>query len=164
MMIMKNILFPTDFTPQSLSVLELYIKSNSTYKNTIVLFAAFEMPESEQDVVGADNKPHLLVMNEEFRKGCKRLKEKYAERISNIYYKYMYGNTVKVFKNHLEFNDIDEVFFPEAYTLIQPHQRFLNPASFINAAPVKIIREVPVVPAQKPKQVIMQKRELSASY
>jgi hypothetical protein len=164
MMIMKNILFPTDFTTQSLSVLELYIKNNSTYKNTIVLFAAFEMPDSEQDVIGSDSKPHLQLMNEEFRKGCKRLKEKYAEKIGNMYYKYMYGNTQKLFKNHLEFNDIDEIFFPEAYTLTQPHQRFINPGSFINAATVKVIREVPAAPAQKSKQVVTQKRELTAAY
>lgn len=44
MMIMKTILFPTDFTPQSLSVLEQYIKSNAILKSTVVLFAAFEMP------------------------------------------------------------------------------------------------------------------------
>lgn len=161
---MKNILFPTDFTTQSLHVLELYIKGEASYKNTIVLFAAFEMPDSEQEVIGADNKPHLQVMNEEFRKGCKRLKEKYAEKIGNIYYKFMYGNTLKLFKNHLEFNDIDEVFFPAAYKLIQPHQRFVDPGSFINAAPIKVIREIPVAPVQKPKQVATQKRELVASY
>ena len=164
MMIMKTILFPTDFTPQSLSVLEQYIKSNATLKSTVMLFAAFEMPDSEQDVIGAGNKPHLQVMNEEFRKGCKRLKEKYAGKIGNIYYKYMYGNTFRVFKNYLEFNEIDEIFFPDGYKLIQPHQRFVDPCSFISAAPVKLIREIPAMPASKPKQVVTRKQELSVSY
>jgi hypothetical protein len=164
MMIMKTILFPTDFTPQSLSILEQYIKGVSASRSTIILFAAFEMPDSEQDVIGAGNKPHLQVMNEEFRKGCKRLKEKYAERIGNIYYKYMYGNTGKVFKNYLEFNEVDEVFFPDGYQLIQPHQRFINPGSLLNNTSVKIIREIPVMQTAKPKPVMTVKKELSVSY
>lgn len=164
MMIMKNILFPTDFTTQSLHLLELYIKSLTTNKNNIVLFAAFEMPDSEQEVIGAENKPHLQLITEEFRMRCNRLKEKYATTIGNIHYKFIYGNSLKVFKNHLEFNEIDEVFFPDAFRLIQSHPRFLDPRIFMNAAQVKVIKDIPVAPAQKPKQMITKKTELVASF
>ncbi|KYP13173.1 MAG: hypothetical protein A1D16_20835 [Flavihumibacter sp. CACIAM 22H1] len=164
MLIMKNILFPTDFTPQSLGVLEQYIKGASGSRITIILFASFEMPASEQEVVGAGNKPHLQVMNEEFRKGCKKLKEKYAGLIGNIFFKYMYGNTRQVFRNYLDFNEIDQIFFPEGFQLMQPHPRFLDPSSLINNAGIPVIRELPTVANSRPKQAAGLKTELSASY
>jgi hypothetical protein len=164
MLIMKNILFPTDFTSQSLGVLEQYIKGSGGSRYTIILFASFEMPGSDQDVVGAGNKPHLQVMNEDFRKGCKKIKEKYAAKIGNIYFKYMYGNTRQVFRNYLEFNEIDQIFFPEGFQLMQPHPKFIDPSALINNAGIPVIRELPSVQVSKLKQTPSLKAELSTSY
>lgn len=139
---MKNILFPTDFTAQSLRTLELYVKGVTGMRFNIILFAAFQMPDSDQDAVGS--RPHLAVMNETFRKGCKKLKEKYTDKIGQIHYKFMYGTTKQVFRNYIDFNEIDLILFPDGYTIGKPHEKSIDPAALINGSSLSVIREMPV--------------------
>lgn len=161
---MKKILFPTDFSAQSLNILEQFIKNTAEKKLTIVLFAGFSMPDSEQDVIGFGNKPHQMVLNEVFRKGCRRLKEKHAEKLANIYYKYMYGNSRNVFRNYLDSNEIDQILFPDGMQFSTPHARFINPGSLVLTAPLTIIRTIPAPITKKPKAMVMIKKELTVAY
>lgn len=160
---MKNVLFPTDFTQQSLASLEQFVKCATGAKFNVLLFAAFELPSSEQETIGSSNKPHLLVMNESYRKGCKKLKEKYAEKVGNIHFKYMYGSSRQVFRNYLEFNEVDQIFFPEGVQFQQPHERFVQPGALVNSSQLPVIKNLTPVPQAKSIQVASFEPELSAA-
>jgi hypothetical protein len=136
---MKTILIPTDFSTASLQLIEetiLYFKPDSI---NIILFHAFSMPQSLQDITGHDSRPHLRVMNEPFRKACKRIKDKYGAHVYNITYRHMYGNTVSVFKHYLQFNKIDSIVFPAHYHLQLIHDRSVDPEYMINQCNYPVI-------------------------
>jgi hypothetical protein len=139
---MKTILIPTDFTSASLQLIEETILFLQPEPVNIVLFHAFEMPQSMQDVVGVENKPHLQVMNERFRKGCKRIKNKYSASVSNIHYRHMYGNTVSVFKHYLQFNKIDCIVYPSTLTMQTVHPRSIHPDKLIKKSGCQVITSV----------------------
>ena len=141
---MKTILIPTDFTSASLQLIEESILFLQPVPVNILLFHAFEMPTSMQDITGFDNKPHLQVMNEPFRKGCKRIKAKYPLNVYNILFRHMYGNTVSVFKHYLRFNKVDGIVYPESCILQAVHHRSVHPGKMIKKSRYPII--VPVLP------------------
>jgi hypothetical protein len=138
---MKNILIPTDFTLQSINMLDNYLESIHQKNINLVFFSVFALPESEQDIVGSSAKPHLQVMNEPFRKACKKLKAKYDDTIATIQYKYLYGNSRQVFNNFLEYNKIDLIFCPYQHFEF-PHKKCMDPLPIIKAVKIPVIHEL----------------------
>jgi hypothetical protein len=141
---MKTILIPTDFTSASLQTIEETIRYFRPEPVNIILFHAFEMPGSMQDVVGADNKPHLQVMSERFRRGCKRIKDKYGSVVYNIGFRHMYGSTVRVFKNYLQFNKVDLIVYPSNQLLQPVHKKSVSPDQMIKKCGYTVISSVAV--------------------
>lgn len=139
---MKTILIPTDFTSASLQLIEESILFLQPEPVSIVLFHAFDMPQSMQDVVGSGNKPHLQVMNERFRKGCKRIKNKYSSFVYNIHFRHMYGDTLSVFKHYLQFNKIDCIIYPSALTVQMVHPRSVQPDKLIKKCGCQVVTSI----------------------
>lgn len=139
---MKTILIPTDFTSASLQLIEESILFLQPEPVTILLFHAFEMPTGMQDIAGSGNKPHLQVMNERFRKGCKRIKSKYPANVYNILFRHMYGSTVSVFKHYLRFNKVDCIIYPESFVLQTVHHRSVHPGKMIKKSGLPVIASV----------------------
>ena len=150
---MKTFLIPTDFTSASLQLIEETIRCCRPERVNIILFHAFEMPQSMQDIVGTGSKPHLQVMNERFRRGCKRIKEKYGPVVENIVFRHMYGNTVSVFKNYLQFNKVDAIVFPDGFLYHAVHDRSVDPARLIKKSKYPVISTL--APESKPGIVSM---------
>jgi hypothetical protein len=157
---MKTILIPTDFTSASLQTIEETIRYFRPEPVNIVLFHAFEMPESMQDAVGSDNKPHLQVMSERFRRGCKRLKDKYGAAVYNIGFRHLYGNSVRVFKNYLEFNKVDLIVYPNNQQWQATHQRSVAPDHLVEKCGCPVISSVAVEKAANAATLITQDGKL----
>lgn len=138
---MKNILIPTDFTPQSMTMLENYLETVGTKNINLVFFTAFTLPDSEQDIIGSDAKPHLQVLNEPFRKACRKLKSRFEGTIATIQYKYLYGNSRKVFAIFLQHNKIDLIFCPQQHFEF-PNKKCINPLPLVKTAKVPVIYEL----------------------
>jgi len=136
---MKTIMIPTDFTTASLQLMEETILVFKPESVNIVLFHAFTMPQSMQDIVGTESKPHIQVINERFRKSCKRIKDKYSDYVNNIHYRHLYGNTMRVFKHYLQFNKIDCIVYPTNYFLQMTHARSVDPDQLIRKCGYPVI-------------------------
>jgi hypothetical protein len=132
-------MIPTDFTAASLQLMEETILVFKPEPVNIVLFHAFTMPQSMQDIVGADSKPHIQVINERFRKSCKRIKDKYSDYVHNIHYRHLYGDTLRVFKHYLQFNKIDCIVYPSNYFLQITHPRSVDPDRLIRKCGYPVI-------------------------
>lgn len=130
---MTNLLIPTDCSVNSVKNVEQVLKSLSGRKVNIVLFHAFSLPTSSIDLItGASKYPYHEVMNENFRQACKQLKDRFPQNIQKINFKYMLGDTLAVFRNFADANDIDMIYVPENYNYTKIHDRSLNPLSFFN--------------------------------
>jgi hypothetical protein len=141
---MKTILIPTDFTSASLQTIEETIRFFRPDPVNIILFHAFEMPGSLQDIVGPGSRPHMQVMSERFRRGCKRIKDKYGPVVYNIVFRPLYGNTVRVFRNYLEFNKVDVIIYP-SNQMVQPvHERSVSPDQMIKKCGYTVISSMAV--------------------
>jgi hypothetical protein len=138
---MKNILIPTDFTLHSINMVENYLERLNQKNINLIFFSVFALPESEQDIVGSSAKPHLQVMNEPFRKACKKLKGKFEDTIATIQYKYLYGNSRRVFTNFLEYNKIDLIFCPQQHFDF-PHKKCIDPHPLIKAVKTPVSHDV----------------------
>lgn len=161
---MKTIMIPTDFTAASLQLMEETILLFKPEPVSIILFHAFTMPQSMQDIIGSENKPHLQVINERFRKSCKRIKDKYSACVYNIHYRHMYGNTVRVFRHYLQFNKIDCIVYPSNYFLQLPHARSVDPDRLIHRCGYPVISSlIPETTIHKSASVVNKNGDLLTS-
>jgi hypothetical protein len=100
------------------------------------------MPASMQDIVTSADKPHLQVMNEAFRKGCKRIKDRHQQYVHNICFRYMYGETKAVFRQYLAFNKIDQIVYPSSLFLQTAHERSVHPDKLIKNCGTPVIHSI----------------------
>ncbi|MCA0397797.1 MAG: hypothetical protein LCH51_10355 [Bacteroidetes bacterium] len=153
---MKTILIPTDFSDNAFSQVEQLLSNSIQEKVKLVFFHAFKMPESEQDLLGDNAKPHSAVLNETFRKGCVRLKEKFPA-ISQIAYRYMYGDSRSVLQHFINHNDISHLFLPEGITVSLVNPRSVDITNKLIATGLPVIQ-----PIREQLRVRFQPREKQA--
>lgn len=153
---MKTILIPTDFSTAAFAQVEQMLSNLALEKVQLYFFHAFEMPGSEQDLVGANAKPHLAVLNEDFRKVCVRLKEKYPGQVNQIAYRYLYGNSKAVLCHFLDHNDITHLFLPEGMLPAMVNPRSLDITQQLVATGLPVIQ-----PVKEQLRVRFQSREKS---
>lgn len=160
---MTNLLIPTDCSVNSVKNVEQVVKSLGGRKVNIVLFHAFNLPTSSLDLItGAHKHPYNEVMNENFRQACKQLKDRYPQNIQRINFKYMLGDTLGVFRNFADANDIDMIYVPEAYSYLKIHERSINPLSFFNKCGIPFYK-LPVFETIT-REVVEETRETELSY
>ncbi len=137
---MKNVLIPTDFTAQSLQLVNKTAEALKGEKFNIVLFHAFNMPDSITDLmfIGRE-KIYKGLVTDDFRNQCKKLKNLYFDTIHSICFKYMYGSTVRVFKNFADANDIDLIVLPADLRLQMPHKYSIDPCSFFRKSGITVL-------------------------
>lgn len=111
---MTHILIPTDFTTRSVSFAE-EIANDLPDKCSIIFFHAFDVPESLLHAIHKSGlRNHHNLITEELRTECRKLSQR-CRQIVNISYRIMYGNSLAVFRNHVESNNIDLIYVPFHY-------------------------------------------------
>ena len=141
---MTNILIPTDFSAASFDMAEQAVKCLNREVN-IILFHAYEMPFFYMDLYRMDKPPYYNMLNDNFRQGCKQLKERYPHLINKICFQYMQGNTNILFKNFAAANDIHLIVCPATYVYTKTHARSLNPIPFFKKSGIPILQDLTVV-------------------
>jgi hypothetical protein len=138
---MTNILVPTDFTPASLKMAENALKIGNYDKCNLVLFHAFQMPDSPYDILGACYRdPSCELITEQFRLACKQLKDEYAKKVNGIYVRCLTGSTRAVFRNFAEANDIDLIYCPEEYVFRPAHTRSVDPCYLFKKCGIPMLK------------------------
>ncbi|MEX6688551.1 hypothetical protein QTN47_13645 [Danxiaibacter flavus] len=139
---MKNILIPTDFTVQSLQLVVNTAETLSDKELNIVLFHAFDTPSDIMDLMFLKRNPlYEGLMNESFRRECRRLKMKYGSVIGSITFRHFYGNTRPAFKNFIRANAISLVVWPKEYLMYTGYRHSINPERLIKTCGVEILSE-----------------------
>ncbi|MES2647067.1 MAG: universal stress protein [Bacteroidota bacterium] len=142
---MANILVPTDFTPASLKLAEEAIKKTGESCPNIILFHAFELPDSPFDLLTSSYKePYIKLMSEPFRQACKQLKDEYPKQVNKILIRCMNGNSKALFRNFAEANDIDLIYCPDHYVFSKVHDRSVDCISYFKKAGIPLLKEAGV--------------------
>lgn len=140
--IMTNILIPTDFSTASLQLAEQAVQALEIKAANIILFHAFEMPDSEFDLlVPGRKKPYTNLMTDDLRHACKQLKEQYPKNIQKICFKFMEGSTVNLFRNFVDANEVDLIVCPDHYNYKPVHKLSVDPRALFKKSGIKVIRE-----------------------
>ncbi len=150
---MKNVLIPTDFTLNSLAHVSAAVKAIRG-KCSIILFHAFDMPESLIDAMHRSGiKGHSNLITEELRLRCRKIKFENPS-IADISFKIMYGTTIMAFRNYAEGNDIDFIYLPEGYTYKAVVRDSVDPTKWFKKSGIKIVQVQPA-----PETQVAQPRE-----
>jgi hypothetical protein len=137
---MLNILVPTDFSPASVKMAEAALQSGNYETCNVILFHAFELPNSPFDLLGCYRDPSCELMTESFRQACKQMKDEYGKQINKIIVRCMTGHTRAVFRNWAEANDIDLIYCPEEYFFKPAHTRSVDPLYLFKKCSIPVVK------------------------
>jgi len=135
---MKNILVPTDFSLLSLDQVGIAAKAFKG-KCSIILFHAFDMPESLIHTISRTGiKSHYSLVTEAMRLKCRKVKSE-SSNISEIAVKFMYGTTLMAFRNYVEANDVDFIFLPDDYRFVPVVGESVDPTQWFKKSGVVVL-------------------------
>ena len=139
---MKTVLIPTDFSLVSLNIVKQAAAYFSDERVRVVLFHALHAPTDIQDLLSINSRvPHEKI-TEEFRHTCAAIKRKSNDAIAHISFQYLYGNTTAVFKNFIEANSIDCIFFPSHIVLQNAYANSVDMGSLFRHASIPFITSI----------------------
>jgi len=140
---MTNILIPTDFTATSLQLAVQAIQALDAKNANIILFHAFEMPDSEFELLAPHRpKPYTGQFTDVFRQECKQLKDQYPKAIQKICFKWMEGSGAGLFRNFIDANEIDVIYCPDHYQYKPIHKLSVDPRPLFKKSGIRVLREV----------------------
>ncbi|MBC8033402.1 MAG: universal stress protein [Chitinophagaceae bacterium] len=137
---MKNVLIPTDFTPESLQLINQIPMVMQGERCNVILFHAFDMPSNEMDLIFIGRERiYKEYLTEAFRAQCKKIRNLHFDAIAAICVKCMYGNNVRVFRNFAEANAIDLIMVRDNLDLAMPHKYSIHPVSILKKSGIPVI-------------------------
>lgn len=146
---MINILVPTDFTVASVSWIRAAVRASKSDECNIILFHAFAIPDSPFDLLANDEPPVPSgILTDAFRVACKQAKMEANKKVRKIVVRTLRGNSRPLFRNFIDANGIDMIYFPEDAVLTKPHPLSLDPSPLFKDCGAPIVREYPG--AQRP--------------
>lgn len=161
---MTNILIPTDFKATSLSIAENAVRTLAVEKCNIILFHVFALPSSPFDLLGNGAKdPAYDLMSESFRIACKQLKDNYAKKISKINLKCMKGDSIMLFKNFIDANDVDLIYCPDDFIFSKVHPQSVNPLPLFNKSGIPVVKETASRQKAAQPATVLQYMQVSTS-
>lgn len=137
---MKNVLIPTDFSNDCFQLIGKAAETLSNEKFNVILFHAFDIPANLGDLMflGRD-KIYANLVSDEFRSSCKKVKNLYIKNVNSISVRYMYGTTVRLFRNFADANEINLIVLPAGIQLGMPHKHSYNPVNMLKRSGIEIL-------------------------
>lgn len=125
---MKNVLIPTDYTVESIKIIEALIFSKKCEQVNFVFVHAFKISDSITDLLMLSRRSKDYEhISDEFYTALNQCKSKYAKEINNIRLEYFYGNTVAAFKNFLDALNIDHIAYAKDHQFSSINKYSINP-------------------------------------
>ncbi|ODT93247.1 MAG: hypothetical protein ABS85_06475 [Sphingobacteriales bacterium SCN 48-20] len=138
--VMRNVLIPTDFSIESLQLVERAVAALDDQSMNIILFHAFDIPSHAPDMLGSSRRvPYAHLLTDEFRNACRRIKTSNARTVQNIHIRHFYGNTVAVFRNYIDAHDIDMIICPEPFVFRAVSDQSVNPESLFRKSGIPVL-------------------------
>lgn len=139
----KTILFPTDFTIESLNVVKTVLNDvNPNMKCDIILVHGIRMSDSISDLLFFSKSRFIEeISNEAFDDACEVIRNKFDSRINSIRTDIFSGYNQNAFNNFVEGNKVDEAYMPMNYDLKLTYRKSFNILPFIKNSSV-VVNEI----------------------
>lgn len=109
---MKHVLIPTDFSIRSLRVIHSVVEKFGHEPLTIVMMHALKMPTSIVDLMMLSRRSaHADLITADYKDACEIMRNKYASTIKDLKTEFLFGNTSGVFRNFLQYQNIDVIAY-----------------------------------------------------
>lgn len=142
--IMINILVPTDFSVASVSWIRAAVRASKANECNIILFHAFAIPDSAFDLLANDEPPVPSgILTDAFRIACRQAKLESNKAVRKIVVRTMRGNSRPLFRNFIDANEIDMIYFPEDAVLAKAHPLSIDPTPLFKDCGAPVLREYP---------------------
>lgn len=129
---MKHVLIPTDFSIRSLRVIHSVVEKFADEQLTIVMMHALKMPTSISDLMLLSRRSaHYDLITEDYKDACEIIRNKYASSIKLLKTEFLFGNGNGVFRNFLQYQNIDVIVCPEKEEFRLAGKDSYNPAALI---------------------------------
>ena len=149
---MRKILIPTDFTVQSLQLVEYALLNFPNTKLDIILIAGFKLPDTRWSIFHFSEREQIRKqLSEEFNEAKRLIVLEHKEAITNITIQLFSGINSFAFQNFLEQLHVDDAIIPKGYSLYCPSGKWFDTTGFIKKN-VKNVIEVPVERTEKVPQ------------
>ncbi|AYL97335.1 hypothetical protein HYN43_019365 [Mucilaginibacter celer] len=124
----------------SLNIIPALVARYPKQKLNISLVHFLQLSDSISDLLLLSRRSReYRLISDEFYAGCTMLKNDYPEQIANLAPDFFYGNTVAVFKNYLEENEIGLIAMPEGHDYQQLTPNSFNPAILMQRSGYKTL-------------------------
>lgn len=137
---MKHIMLPTDLTVQSLWPIHNIVRDARGEKICIQVVHMIGMPMDITSLLWArENRPYQAVP-EGFREAFELLCNRYKPVIEQMVLRFVYGNTTRVLRNHLEHAKIEAIYLLENYQYGKPLSNSIDFTGMLHNCPVPVQR------------------------
>lgn len=136
----RTILIPTDFSIQSLNVLQAFLEQNKTedVQYNIILLHGYQLSDSIVDLLFF-SKGNILrtLISPKFSEACNVLRNKYSEQISTIKEDIFTGFTQSAFNNYTDSNQVEEIWYNAKQKPAFSHSNSFDFRKFIKRSELK---------------------------
>ena len=140
---MRNVLIPTDFTPESLQLMEYALLNYPGEPLHVVLVHGLRSPESKWGLIQFSTRKEVRKLrSEEFENTLNRLCKTHGKSIGSVQTLLFTGRNTHAFKNAIEPLGITDAVVPESGTLNCRNRRSFDPTRYIRKC-VAQVAEVP---------------------
>ena len=136
---MTNILVPTDFTLQSLDIVEEIVRMQGK-RVRIYLLHMIKVPTDAIDMLFMKKSDVSREISREFTKAIFSLKEKYPKELDALELKLYYGSSNAVFNSITENLGIEEICLLNDYSYSLPLNESVNLLPLINRSELPVYR------------------------
>ena len=139
---MKKILIPTDFSPESLQLVEFALLNYKETPLDVVLVHGYRLPEIYWEVLNFSARREIQrLSNPEFHKTRQALLLEHKAEIHSIRMELFTGNNSISFHNFVTQLDISDALVPSENFLYYPDRRSFDPTQLIRKS-VKEVHEI----------------------
>ena len=154
---MKKVLIPTDFTIESLELVEYAILNFPNTTLDIVLVAGYRLPDTRWAVANFSAKEQIhQQLHEPFRVAMRRLLLEHKNHISNLHFEVFTGINSFAFRNFMEQHEVSCALIPKGKMLHFSGNRWFDITGFIK----KNITELIEIPMERGKEIPQERFSL----
>lgn len=141
---MRKILIPTDFTVESLQLVEYAILNFPETKLDIIMVAGYKIPDTRWGIMHFNPKEQVRKLcNEKFVESKRRLLQEHKKNIEFLSFELFTGVNSFAFINFLEQIEAEDAIVPKDKSLFCDEYRWFDASRFIKSN-VKNVVEIPV--------------------
>jgi len=141
---MKKILIPTDFSVESLQLVEYAILNYPDTKLDVVLIAGYKLPDTRWGITHFNEREQIRKqLSGKFNEAKRRIVLEHKNNIETVSFEMFTGVNSFAFQNFLEQIKATNAIVPKEKTLQCPNNKWFDATSLIKKNVAKVI-EVPV--------------------